>query len=155
VSRGGELGHVPAGLGDEDLSDDLAEARDALQQLPGRQKRLHQLIDPRRQRFDVLGVDVDPIQEQPGHERVMRGEPPVQRLGQHRDLGPHPPLREAAITAGSAVPLLSIRAWSINRPDTPVMSVATEDSLMLASLNLEMIMKSTFGGAGCGRWSGH
>jgi hypothetical protein len=28
--------------------------------------------------------------------------------------------------------LLSIRAWSINRPDTPVMSVATEDSSMQA-----------------------
>ncbi len=41
----------------------------------------------------------------------------------------------SAITAGSAVPLLSIKACSINRPDTPVMSVATEDSLIPADSN--------------------
>jgi hypothetical protein len=39
-------------------------------------------------------------------------------------------LAVSAITAGSAVPWLSMRAWSINRPDTPVMSLATEDSLI-------------------------
>jgi len=34
-------------------------------------------------------VGVDPVQEQSGHERVMVGEMPVQRLGQLGDLGPH------------------------------------------------------------------
>jgi hypothetical protein len=33
------------------------------------------------------------------------------------------------------VPWLSINAWSINRPETPVMSVATEDSLTPADSN--------------------
>ena len=40
------------------------------------------------------------------------------------------PLANSASTAGSAVPWLSIRACSINRPDTPVISLATEDSLI-------------------------
>jgi hypothetical protein len=38
----------------------------ALQQLPGGQKRLHQPLDPFRQRGDVPGVDVDPVQETVG-----------------------------------------------------------------------------------------
>jgi len=38
-------------------------------------------------------------------------------------------LARSAISAGSAVPWLSMRACSINRPDTPVMSLATEDLL--------------------------
>jgi len=36
-----ELPHLPAGLGDEHPSDGLGEARDALQQRPGRQKMCH------------------------------------------------------------------------------------------------------------------
>jgi len=46
VPGGGEHAHVGAGLGDEHLSDPLAETRDALQQFPGREKRFHQRLDP-------------------------------------------------------------------------------------------------------------
>ncbi len=74
MTGGGELPHVSAGLGDENFSGGLGEARDALQQHPGRQKRCDQLLDALRQGGDVFAVPVDPVQEQPGHERVVGGE---------------------------------------------------------------------------------
>jgi len=42
-------------------------------------------------------------------------------------------LANSASTDGSAVPALSINACNINRPDTPVISLATEDDLIPAS----------------------
>ena len=68
------------------------EARDADQQVPGRAKRCHRLLDAGVQARDVCGVGVDAIQMQSDHERVMGAEPAGQRLGQRRDLRPQPPL---------------------------------------------------------------
>ena len=78
------------------------------------------------------GVRIDPVQEQPGHERVMGAEPAGQRLGQRRDLRTHPPFARSAMPAGSRLARRSALR-SIARPDTPVMSVATEDNLIPAS----------------------
>jgi len=84
---------------------------------------------------------------------MMLVEVPGQGIDQGRDLRSHPALGERCEDRRSRSP--SINAFSIARPDTPKMSDTNTDNLIPASLNLEMIMKSTFGGAGCGRWSGH
>ena len=64
---------------------------------------------------------------------MMLSEPAGQRLGQCRDLGPEPPLRQISQHRRIALALTS--ACSINRPDTPVISEATLDNLMPASPN--------------------
>jgi hypothetical protein len=53
MPRGREHAHVGAGFGDEHLSHDPGNARDAHQQLPGRRKRLHRCLDPDVQACDV------------------------------------------------------------------------------------------------------
>ena len=80
---------------------------------------------------DVGGVGIDAVEEQPGHERVMGTEPPGERFGQLRDLAAQRAFGKVGDHAG--IILAAMRASSIARPDTPVMSVATEDSLIPAS----------------------
>ena len=99
---------------------------------PGQAKRFHRLLDPLIEACDVGTVGVDPVQEQPGHERVMGGEPadsaPRSTPGSSTASGVWPDRRSPPDRVWP-----SISASSIARPDTPVMSVATEDSLIPAS----------------------
>ena len=82
----GEHAHVPTGLGDEHLGGLAGEPGDARQQFAGGAKGGHRFLDALIEAADISGVGVDLVEEQPGHECVMRTEPAGQRLGQCRDL---------------------------------------------------------------------
>ena len=73
MAGGRELGHVPAGFGEEHLSHGPGEARMLISKPQGRAERLHRFVDAGREPRDVGGVGVDAVQEQPRHECVVRG----------------------------------------------------------------------------------
>lgn len=103
VSGAGEPGHVRAGLGNDDVGDEGADPRDPADQLVEPAKGLDHLLDLLGQLRDGAGVLADQAQAHPEQERVLVAEPPGQCLDQLRGLV------------------------------TPVMSVATEESLLPAS----------------------
>ena len=70
----------------------------------------------------------------PDQVAVMGCEPPRQRLGQGGIFDRNRRFARSASSAGSVLP--SISASSIARLDCPMMSVATEDSLIPASCRI-------------------
>ena len=72
---GGEPGHIRAGLDDDRVGDQGADARDRADQVPEPEKGLDRLLDAYGERLDRRGVLVDQAQVGPGQERVVRGEP--------------------------------------------------------------------------------
>lgn len=90
MSGGGKDAHIAAGFGEEHFSDDSGESRDAHQQVPGRLKRFHRLLDALIKAGDVGGVGVDAVQKQSRHERVVVSADPrpadtvVQVIGEER-----------------------------------------------------------------------
>ena len=68
---GGEPGHVRAGLGDDHVGGQSADAGDGADQLPEALKGLDHHLDPGGELVDGLGVLVDEVEVHPGQERVM------------------------------------------------------------------------------------
>jgi hypothetical protein len=93
VRRGGELAHVGADLGHDDLGGALVDPTDGVQQRYLFGERGDHLADPRRQHRDRLVQVVDVGQELSDQQPVMVGaEPAGQRRPQRRQLGPEPAL---------------------------------------------------------------
>jgi hypothetical protein len=93
VRRGGELAHVRADLGHDDLGGALVDPGDGVQQRHLLGDRGEHLLDPRRQHRDRLVQIVDVGQDLSDQQPVMVGaEPAGQRLPQRRQLGPEPAL---------------------------------------------------------------
>ena len=130
VGGGRELGHVGAGLGDDHVGDEGRDPGDGDDQVPGAAKGLDHHLDSGGDLVDGVAVLVDEVQVNAGQEGVMVAEAAGECFGELRDLGPHPPFRQLG-QRGSRWPAMS--ASSINRLDTPLMSLATDDNLMPAS----------------------
>src|SRR5207248_1892098 len=84
VRGGGERGHVPAGLRDDDLSSAAADPRDRVEVVDVLVVPTHQLRDPGVQGGDDRVEVVNLVQVMPAHERVVAGERAVQGLLQRR-----------------------------------------------------------------------
>lgn len=93
VARGGEHAHVAAGRVDDHVSSRDPDPGDGRDQVPGRTKREHRLLDPIGEDVDGGGVLVDELAVQIDQERLVIGEPADQRLPQRGDLGPRLPDR--------------------------------------------------------------
>ena len=102
--RGVEHAHVGAGLGDDDIGDRDGDARDRDQHVPGGTKGHHRVFDPGGEPVDHPGLRVDLDQVLADQERVMLGEPALQRVDQLRDLVPQRALRELGERLGVAFP---------------------------------------------------
>jgi hypothetical protein len=93
VRRGGELAHVRADLGHDDLGGTPVDAGDGVQQRHLLGVRGDQLLDPRREQSDGLVQVVDVGQELGDQQPVVVGaEPAGQRRPQRRELAPEPAL---------------------------------------------------------------
>ncbi len=103
MTSGREAAHVRAGLGDDHVGDADADPGDRDHQVPGAAKGLDHHLDPGGELGDGAAVLVDHVQVQPGQESVVLGESAGQRLGQRRDLGPQPALRELSQLGGVAL----------------------------------------------------
>ena len=90
VSRGGETGHVRAGLGGDHVGDQGADPGDRADQFPEPAKGFDHHLDPFGELVDRCGVAVDQVQVHPGQERVVLAEPAGQRLDQLGCLVPQP-----------------------------------------------------------------
>jgi hypothetical protein len=89
VGGGGEDGHVRAGLGDDVLGADGADAVHGAELFHLVQVGLDQRLDPRGERLDLRAVVVDDGQHHRQHGGVLVGEErAVQRVFQAADLGP-------------------------------------------------------------------
>ena len=85
MGRGGELAHVGADLGHDDLGGALVDPGDGVQQRHLLGVRSDQLLDPRREGGDGLVQVVDVGQDLGDQQPVMVGaEPAGQRLAQRR-----------------------------------------------------------------------
>jgi hypothetical protein len=93
VGRGGELAHVRADLGHDDLRCPSIDPWDGVQQRHLLGEGSDHLLDPRRQHRDGLVQVVDVGQDLGDQQPVMIGaEPAGQGLPQRRQLGPQPAL---------------------------------------------------------------
>jgi hypothetical protein len=93
VGRGGELAHVRADLGHDDLRCSSIDPWDGVQQRHLLGERADHLLDPLAQHRDGLVQVVDVGQDLGDQQPVMVGaEPAGQRLPQRRQLGPQPAL---------------------------------------------------------------
>jgi hypothetical protein len=89
MGRGGELAHVGADLGHDDLRCPSIDPGDGVQQRHLLRERGDHLLDPCRQHRDGLVQVVDVGQDLGDQQPVMVGaEPAGQRLPQRRQLGP-------------------------------------------------------------------
>jgi hypothetical protein len=108
MGRGGELAHVRADLGHDDLGGALVDSGDGIQQRHLLSEWGDQLLDPRRQHRDGLVQVLDVGQDLSDQQPVMVGaEPAGQCLPQRRELGPEPnswPVRPAALGRGCRLP---------------------------------------------------
>jgi hypothetical protein len=87
VRRGGELAHVRADLGHDDLGGALVDPGDGVQQRHLLSERGDHLLDPRRQHRDRLVQVVDVGQDLSDQQPVMVGADVAgQRLPQRRQL---------------------------------------------------------------------
>ena len=90
MGGGGEDGHVRAGLGDDVLGADGADAVHGVELADLAQVGLDQCLDPRVERLDPRAVVVDDVQHHGRHGGVPGGEErAVQRLFQTADLAAH------------------------------------------------------------------
>src|SRR5688572_5120800 len=126
--------HVATGLGDEHLRDLLPHAGNGLQQLDLMRPRLAGLDNDRVQLGQGLLDQVQPTQHRAGQPGMVGVEIAGQRLRQVRDLAPIRPFAISASRNGSVSPL--IIAVNIARADTVFRLDASEESLMLASSNI-------------------
>ena len=85
MARGGEPGHVRAGLGGDHTGDQGADPGDGADQLPEPAKGFDHHLDPIRELFDRLRVAGDQVQMNAGEEGVVLTEPFGECLGQGRD----------------------------------------------------------------------
>ena len=93
MGRGGELAHVRADLGHDDLRGPLVDPGDGVQQRHLLSERADHLLDPCREGGDGLVQVVDVGQDLGDQQPVMVGpEPAGQGLPQRRQLGPEPAL---------------------------------------------------------------
>jgi hypothetical protein len=93
MGRGGELAHVRADLGQDDLGGTAVDPGDGVQQRHLLNERGDHLLDPRRKRGDGLVQVVDVGQDLGDQQPVMVGpEPTGQGLPQRWQLGPEPAL---------------------------------------------------------------
>ena len=93
MRRGGELAHVRADLGHDDLGGTLVDPGDGVQQRYLLSVRADHLLDPRRQHRDGLVQEVDVGQDLSDQQPVMVGaEAAGQGLPQRWQLAPEPAL---------------------------------------------------------------
>ena len=86
AGKGGEAGHVPASLGEDDLAGVASGSGDRDEQILTVALRTQFLLDPGVERGDLGVQPVDVIQGAAGHKRVMITESADQRLTQFGDL---------------------------------------------------------------------
>jgi hypothetical protein len=86
VLGGGEVAHVSAGLGEDDLGGELADPRDRVQVIQVLLMVCESLRDPLAQGVDEGAEVVDLIEVVPDHKGVVLGEVSIQRLDQFRYL---------------------------------------------------------------------
>ena len=128
--RGGrELGHVGSDFGQRGHRDAFADAGDGAES--GQDRAVGGNVDAVGELGDVRSELVDHAQMHADQERVVVAEPAIQGDDEFALLFRRLIRASEARASGSVVPATS--ASRIARPDTPRMSVATEDSLMPAS----------------------
>jgi len=103
VPGGGKPAHVTAGLGDDHVGDDGEDPGNGDDEVPGRTKGSHRLLDTFVQLFDSATVAIDKVEMQPGEEAVVLTEAPRQGLGEFGDLRAHASLGEIGQSGGVPV----------------------------------------------------
>jgi hypothetical protein len=92
MARREEDSHVCAGLSDDHVRNRLRDPRDRDQQIPCLRERGDHGLDPRGERLDRCLLRVQLRQVLRDHERMVLGEPALQRLDQRGNLVTQGPL---------------------------------------------------------------
>jgi hypothetical protein len=130
MTGSGEAAHVGADFGDDDLPGEVTDARDGPQLADGLTERVEIAVDLRVDLGDGGVERINLAQMQAQQEAAAFGDAPQECRAQFLRRSLDAALHESEQRVSGS---LSINAWRMARPVTPMIWVSTEPSLRVAS----------------------